>query len=220
MANVIEFDADAQPPFVVFEYLVGCSLHHYVDARPLTIEEAKPIVWDACQGLYAIHRAGMIHCDIKPENIYLQLDTGRIKERFSFVPETDRDRYPVLSSVIIDFGTASAPWLTESVIAGTAHYAAPEQWNSGRGLAPLTASCDMYAFASTVMEMLTGEPFFPDIPSEVVGTPTMTVDPIEQHPRAGSLSRPLQQLLRDASHIDPTQRIGADTFAQRFNALR
>lgn len=220
VANVIEFDPDAQPPFVVFQYLVGCSLHHYIEGRPLTIEEAKPIIRDACQGLRAIHRAGMIHCDIKPENIYLQLDTGRIQERFTYVPETDRDKYPVLSSVIIDFGTASAPWLTESVVAGTAHYASPEQWNSGKGVPPLTSSCDMYAFASTVMEMLTGEPFFPDVPPEAVGTATMTVDPIEQHPLTKSLPRPVQQLLRDASHLDPAQRIDADTFAQRFNALR
>ena len=104
---------------------------------------APQIVEQACQALSYFHREGWVHCDIKPDN-FLVADDGQLK--------------------LIDFALAKrakrgvAKWLSLSKAKpqGTKSYISPEQI---RGL-PLDGRADLYSFACTIHELLSGKPPF------------------------------------------------------------
>jgi eukaryotic-like serine/threonine-protein kinase len=109
----------------------------------LPIEEALRITRQAAQALSYAHKEGVVHRDVKPENLLLTEDG---------------------STQVADFGIARAAEdqgdqrLTESGVAlGTPAYMAPEQ-SSGEGV--VDARADQYALAATCHEMLTGAPPF------------------------------------------------------------
>lgn len=92
-------------------------------------------------GLDAVHARGLVHRDVKPSNIVIEEDSGR--------------------PVLIDFGLAllherAVP--RASMVAGTPCYMSPEQ--ARHDGAPVTARSDVYAFACTIFELLTGRPVF------------------------------------------------------------
>ncbi len=125
----------------VMERLRGESLHARLAARVrLPLDEALPILRAIAGALDAAHDAGVVHRDVKPENVFLHEDAGREVAK------------------LIDFGLAKliAPTSegpTQSgVILGTPAYMAPEQC---RGV-PIDHRADVYAFGVVAYEMLTG----------------------------------------------------------------
>ena len=123
--------------YIVMEYVVGRTLEHAMahDSSLRSINEAVRIVQDCSSALDYAHSQGVVHRDIKPANIMLQAD-GTVK--------------------IADFGIAKAAQLTpltqSSVILGSPHYMAPEQWR-GEGV---TGRTDQYALAGVAYGLLTG----------------------------------------------------------------
>ena len=123
--------------FLVSEYVRGRSLRRLIDEGPLTPALARRIATSVAGGLAASHAAGVIHRDLKPDNIVVGED-GVAK--------------------IVDFGIAfierdDGPRLTGSRHAvGTPAYMAPEQL---LGL-PVDARTDIYAFGVVLEEMLLG----------------------------------------------------------------
>jgi len=117
--------------FVSMEYIDGMTLLALLRERaPLPIPEATRIAAQFLAGLEAIHQAGLVHRDVKPENIMITR-TGRV--------------------LLMDFGIAKG--LTEDqagTIAGTPAYMAPEQ---GRGEA-IDARADIFAAGVTLAEMI------------------------------------------------------------------
>ncbi len=102
-----------------------------VNAPPaLDIPRIRERFLQLASGLYALHRCGLVHRDIKPQNVRVT-DEGRV--------------------VILDFGLATMAGLVGSV-AGTVAYMAPEQSEG----APVRASGDWYSFGILVHEVLTG----------------------------------------------------------------
>jgi len=134
--------------YLVMELLEGAELgesHHF--DRPMPPARAVRIVQQACLGLQEAHRAGIVHRDIKPDNLWISPD-GSVK--------------------VLDFGLARA-WDKASTIAanatighmivGTPHYAQPEQVRSGK----LTPASDVYSLGVVLYELLVGRtPLFPD----------------------------------------------------------
>ena len=146
--NIVEvFDAGQNPAdgalFIVQELLRGTDLRALLDARhTLTWSEAMAIVGPVLEALTVAHRQGVIHRDVKPENIYLA--------------DTPAGRVPKL----IDFGIArvvdadSPMSLTRSgALMGTPYYMSPEQ---ARGLREVDARADVWAVAIVLREALTG----------------------------------------------------------------
>jgi len=136
------------------DYLEGQTLNvwHRFD-QPLHPAQAVTIVHQACLGLAEPHAQGIVHRDVKPENIFVQ-DNGQIK--------------------VLDFGLARS-WDNKSVIGmnatqihmvvGTPHYCQPEQLKT-RVLAP---SSDVYSLATILYELLSARsPFHPDRPLNAV----------------------------------------------------
>jgi len=131
------------------EYLPGTDLKTYQGQRGrLTIDEALQLIIQACAGVGYAHRAGLVHCDIKPHNILVSPD-HRVK--------------------VTDFGIARAlatiqPDEKSEVVWGSPQYFSPEQ---ASGAAPSPGS-DVYSLGVILYELLTGQlPFNAATPAEL-----------------------------------------------------
>ncbi len=144
-------DPAEEPLFFAMEFVGGPSLSRRIRAEGrLAPREAAELVAQAADGLAAAHAAGLVHRDVKPDNILIDAATGRAK--------------------VGDFGlarlAADPSDLTRSgVVAGTPAYLSPEQ---ARGDAHTGAPVDVYGLGVTLYECLTGEVPFLGAPHMVV----------------------------------------------------
>jgi len=133
-------------PMIVMELLPGGSLEQRTRGKaPCPPAQVLPWLDDAAAALDAAHAAGVVHRDVKPGNLLLDVD-GRVK--------------------VADFGVASAAGLDSftqtGTILGTAGYLSPEQARGERA----TAASDRYALAVVAWELLAGRrPFQSDTPT-------------------------------------------------------
>ncbi len=141
IVTVHDFGFDQGKLFIVMEYVPGTNLKVMIDnLGKFNPEDALPIIIQACAGLGYAHRAGIVHCDVKPHNILITPD-HRVK--------------------VTDFGIARAisgirPNEQHDVVWGSPLYFSPEQ---AAGQAPSPAS-DVYSLGVVMYEMLTGRPPF------------------------------------------------------------
>jgi len=161
-ANIVRpvgFDPMAQPPYLATEFIGGSSLRPWIAQKRLNVRQASNILRQILEALQFAHERGIIHGDIKPENILLD-------------EEADKDFADPGSVKVSDFGvglalnktvTGDAAAKTEAGAALLA-YVAPEQ----RGGAPPEVKSDLYAAGIILFEMLTGErPTGMELPSEL-----------------------------------------------------
>ena len=149
IVTVHDFGLDNGLLFIVMEYIPGTDLKALIKQRGrFTPEEALPLLVQACAGIGYAHRAGLVHCDIKPQNMLVTPDL-RLK--------------------VTDFGIARMlstiqPKEQNDVIWGSPQYFSPEQ---ATGSAPSPAS-DVYSLGVIMYEMLTGSlPFRADNAAEL-----------------------------------------------------
>jgi eukaryotic-like serine/threonine-protein kinase len=121
-------------PYIVMEYVPGTTL---ADAGHLPPDEAVGLVLQACRGLAHAHAAGLVHRDVKPQNLLLRED-GTVK--------------------VADFGIARPAETTvltqDGTVLGTAAYLSPEQALGDE----VTAAADVYSLGAVLYELLTGRP--------------------------------------------------------------
>ena len=136
-------------PYLVTECLEGESLRARLGGGALSVDAALDVALQVARGLGAAHARGIVHRDLKPENIFLALD-GRVKI-LDFGLATLHDSAPPASpSPELSAGT------TQSLVAGTAGYMAPEQV---RGEA-VDRRADIFALGAVLYEMLAGRRAF------------------------------------------------------------
>lgn len=140
--------------FLTMEFLDGVTLADKIsESGPLPWREAKTIALEICDGLRAIHEAGIIHRDLKSRNIMLASRNGST------------------CAVLMDFGLArvfhgptsetATDLTTPGAIVGTPNYMAPEQFE-GNEVSPGT---DVYALGVVLYELVTGKhPFAANTP--------------------------------------------------------
>jgi serine/threonine-protein kinase len=141
IVTVHDFGFDNERLFIIMEYVPGTDLKDLLekDGR-MSIENSLKLMVQACVGVGAAHRSGLVHCDIKPQNLLITPDQ-QVK--------------------VVDFGIARAlasitPGEKAEIVWGSPHYFSPEQ---AAGKAPSPAS-DVYSLGVIMYEMLTGQPPF------------------------------------------------------------
>ena len=138
VVRVFDVGEDAGRPFIAMEYVEGETLAELVARRgPLPAAEAATLGVQVCAALAAAHAAGLVHRDVKPQNLLLSSD-GVLK----------------LGDFGIAVGHEGTRLTLEGTVLGTAGYLAPEQ---ARG-EQVTAAADIYAVGAVLYELLTGEP--------------------------------------------------------------
>src|SRR5690606_36846880 len=146
-------EPEGEPPFILLEALRGESLGEYLRRRSVVpVELAVELSRQAAAALAAVHRAGIVHRDVKPDNLFL---VG--------VPDQ-----PVALK-LLDFGMArfddERPSEDSTSVLGTAQYMAPEQIL----VEPLDARADVYGLGVVMFRMITGHlPFEGKEPKELL----------------------------------------------------
>jgi len=139
------------PPFAVMEEVRGHALWSLLaNGHSLPPGDVVELATQAAEGLLAAHRTGMIHCDVKPENLLIQEQEGRARLK------------------VIDFDLAAIEDEEDShehpLLRGTAKYMAPEQAVGDR----VDVRTDVYSLGVVMFRMLTGH-----LPFELELSPTL-----------------------------------------------
>jgi len=140
VVTLLDHGSTPTDEYLVFEYVEGRSLKDLITADgPLAPERAGQIAGQIAEGLAHVHLAGLVHRDVKPQNILLDSE----------------DR-----ACLTDFGIATGPEWTRvtraGAIVGTSRYMSPEQIQNR----PVDARSDIYSLGLVLYEMLAGRPAF------------------------------------------------------------
>jgi serine/threonine-protein kinase len=167
IVRAIGFDPYAETPYLAMEYVPGSSLRPMIQNKSLSIPDVVAIMGQVLAGLSHAHKSGIIHRDVKPENILVH--ERAFKEGFAAsgaIKVTDfglgRASQDTAAGSIAYSASMSSPQAQE--IAGTLDYMAPES----RGGGQIDPRADIYACGVVLYEMLTGErPAGTDLPSDL-----------------------------------------------------
>lgn len=193
-------------PFLVMEYVEGITLRQRLQRLgKLSGAESLAVAEGLAMALAEAHRGGVIHRDVTPNNILLCEKHGK----------------PSLK--LVDFGLAKLQDERATVTrtgdtVGTPRYMSPEQVMGGRDL---DASCDLWAFAVLVYEMLTGEPPFSGPWAPAVAVAIERAEFNAPSKQAAGIPSQLDPWMAKAFHRDQKQRFGdiQTMFAGLKNAL-
>lgn len=197
IVDVYDVGQDGDIPYIVMEYVDGQDLKSILMQHgPMPVDQAIDIAASVAEGLEAAHRAGLIHRDIKPQNIIVG-SNGAVK--------------------ITDFGIAKSKMstaMTETgVTFGTADYLSPEQ---ARGQ-PATPASDVYSLGVTLYEMLTGRLPFTGDSSIAVAMQHVSEEPPPPRMHNPRIPSQLENLVLVALSKDPAARPrSALDFARRL----
>lgn len=172
--------------YIVMEYIDGITLKEYIEQQgSLTWKEAIHFTIQILKGLQHAHDKGIVHRDVKPQNIILCSD-GTIK---------------VTDFGIARFARSEHKTMTDKAI-GSVHYISPEQ---ARG-EPTDEKADMYSVGVMLYEMLTGK--LPFQAESAVSVAIMQLQTEPQLPREinGSIPLGLEQITMHAMQKDPARR--------------
>ena len=134
IVNIYDVGEEAGIYYIVMELVEGITLKEYIRKKGrLSVREATSIALQISAGLEAAHNNGIIHRDVKPQNIIISTD-GKVK--------------------VADFGIArvSTSDTINSNVMGSVHYSSPEQCRGGYS----DGKSDIYSLGITMYEMLTG----------------------------------------------------------------
>jgi eukaryotic-like serine/threonine-protein kinase len=198
---VFDQGSDGQYLYLAMEYVPGRTLRSLIRERGwFGYAEALDIMDPILSALAAAHRAGIVHRDVKPENVLITAD-GRVK--------------------VVDFGLARAQAAAgntrQGMIIGTVAYIAPEQVTGG----VTDVRTDVYAAGVLLWEMLTGrQPHTGESPLAVAYKHVNSDVPAASS-FVADIPPAVDQLIRSATSRDPRLRpADAGTFLQAVRALR
>jgi serine/threonine protein kinase len=179
-------------PYIVMEYVEGETLAELTAQGPMQPDEAVELLLQVCAGLEHAHAAGLVHRDIKPQNLLVRSD-GVVK--------------------IADFGiarTLQATQLTQvGTVLGTAAYLAPEQAAGEK----VTPAADIYSLGAVAYELLTGR-----TPYEVESLADLAQKQRKPPPPMRDVPPELERAVLRALAFKPSNRpASAAAFARELN---
>ena len=175
-------------PFLVMEFVDGESLGAKIERDGALAEaDAVRIIGEVCEGLHRAHKQGLIHRDVKPDNILLTLDLTAKLTDLGLVKDVEGEMNL----------TKTGRGL------GTPHFMAPEQFRNAKNA---DARCDVYSLGATLYTMVTGEiPFDKTSPLDCWLKKTKNDFPAPKA-RNPALTDRTDWAIRRAMHQDPAQR--------------
>lgn len=187
IVTVHDFGLEGEQLFIIMEYIPGTHLKKIIEEKGVfNINDGLDIMIQAAAGLGYAHRAGLVHCDVKPHNMIVTPDQ-RLK--------------------VTDFGIARAlssinPDEKTNIVWGSPQYLSPEQAN---GEAPSPAS-DVYSLGIIMYEMFTGKlPFYSKDPNQMI---KLHLEAIPVAPRKinPNIPIPLEQIILKLLSKEPSSR--------------
>jgi serine/threonine protein kinase, bacterial len=200
LVAVYDQGLDAQHPFLVMELIEGGTLRELLAERgPMPPHAVVAVLRPVLGGLAAAHRAGLVHRDVKPENVLIS-DDGEVK--------------------IADFGlvraVGAAGITSASVILGTAAYLSPEQVRDGNA----SPRSDVYAIGILVYELLTGRTPFSGDSALSVAYQRLDTDVPAPSTVIGGVPEQFDELVAHATARDPADRYaGAIEMGAELDAI-
>jgi serine/threonine protein kinase len=187
IVTVHDFGLDQGQLFIVMEFVPGTDLKTLVKQRGrFSSDEAVPLLVQACAGIGYAHRAGLVHCDVKPQNLLVTPDM-RLK--------------------VTDFGIARAlstigPDERSEIVWGSPQYFSPEQ-ASGAGPSPAS---DVYSLGVIMYEMLTGSLPFRATTAAELARLHLDSEPIPIVELLPDISPALAEIIAKVLSKEPSQR--------------
>jgi eukaryotic-like serine/threonine-protein kinase len=187
IVTVHDFGLDGGQLFIVMEYIPGTDLKTLIKNRGrFSVEEVIPLMVQACAGIGYAHRAGLVHCDVKPQNMLVTPDQ-RLK--------------------VTDFGIARAlasiqPEEYSEVVWGSPQYFAPEQASGG----PPSPASDVYSLGVVMYEMLTGSPPFTAVTPLELARMHREQEPVRVSEFVPDIPPALEQIVHKVLSKEPSAR--------------
>jgi len=187
IVTVHDFGFEDGVSFIVMELVPGTDLKTMIKQRgKFSVDEAINLIVQACEGIGYAHRAGLVHCDVKPHNMLVSTE-GRLK--------------------VTDFGIARAlasilPDEQAEIVWGSPQYFAPEQ---AAGQAPSPAS-DVYSLGVILYEMLAGQLPFNATDPEELARMHREARPVSPRRFNSQISPVLEQIILKVLSKEPSQR--------------
>jgi serine/threonine protein kinase len=187
IVTVYDYGIDNGQPFIVMELVPGTDLKSLLRKRGrFTVEDGIPLMVQACAGLGYAHRAGLVHCDVKPHNMLVTPD-NRLK--------------------VTDFGIARvlatiSPNERTEVVWGSPQYYSPEQ---AAGHVPSPAS-DVYSLGVVIYEILTGTLPFTGSTAEDLARQHLEAAPIPPSEYIPDIPKPLEEIILKVLSKEPSAR--------------
>lgn len=210
---VYDYGEEGGQPFLVMRFMPGGTLADRIAGQPMKLEQVTPIIQRLAEAIDAVHRHGIVHCDLKPSNVLFDVE-GR--------------------AFLSDFGIARllTPGRTSTgaALIGTPAYMSPEQCS---GAVVVDGRSDVYALGLILYEMFTGHHPFgdadvstseilkrqvaeppPPLDVDKLGLPAETnsilawalaKQPEARYATAGMLARSLNALQAEAAPVSPSK---------------
>ena len=184
IVNVYDVGEDRGLYYIVMELVEGITLKNYIDKKgKLSVKEATSIAIQVSLGLECAHNQGIVHRDVKPQNIIISVD-GKVK--------------------LSDFGIAKAinsNTITANVM-GSVHFSSPEQVRGGFA----DSKSDIYSLGITMYEMVTGRVPFDGDTTVAIAIKHLQEEIIPPSRYTPDLPYSLEQIILKCTQKNPERR--------------
>ena len=175
--------------YIAMQFIEGQSLS--AASKDMSTEVKVKVIKQIAEALHAAHKHGLIHRDVKPSNIMLELTEGNESKPY-----------------VLDFGLArdqETPGLTRTGVAvGTPYYMAPEQVSGERD--HLDRRTDVYGLGATLYELLSGTPPYKGKSGTEILLQILKDDPLPLHKVAPKIPHDLETIVMKCLERDPSRR--------------
>ena len=184
IVNIYDVGSENGMYYIVMEYVEGITLKTYIEKKgQLNFKEAISIAIQVGRGIEAAHNKGIIHRDIKPQNIIISTE-GKVK--------------------VTDFGIARATSSNtiHADVMGSVHYSSPEQARNGY----VDGKSDIYSLGIVMYEMVTGRVPFDGDTTVAVALQHLQEDMVAPSAYAADLPISLEKIIQKATMKSPDRR--------------
>lgn len=184
IVNIYDVGSENDMYYIVMEYVEGITLKTYIEKKgQLNFKEAISIAIQVGRGIEAAHNKGIIHRDIKPQNIIISTE-GKVK--------------------VTDFGIARATTSNtiHADVMGSVHYSSPEQARNGY----VDCKSDIYSLGIVMYEMVTGRVPFDGDTTVAIALQHLQEDMVAPSAYASELPISLEKIIKKATMKSPDRR--------------